>query len=133
MYEKNKVDLSYENDLSYNVIGLAMKVHSALGPGLLESAYKECLAYELIKAGFDAKKEYPLPLVYEDVRLECGYRCDILVENRLVLELKSVELLNDIHLAQTLTYLKLAKCKLGLLLNFNVLSMKNGIKRIINT
>ncbi len=133
MKTEYKVDLSIENELSYKVIGLAMKVHTNLGPGLLESAYKECFAYELIKAGFYIKKEYPLPLVYEDVRLECGYRCDILVENKLLLELKSVESLNDIHLAQILTYLKLAKCKLGLLMNFNVISMKHGIKRVINT
>jgi GxxExxY protein len=121
-----------ENELSRIVIGLAIEVNSALGPGLLESAYKECLYYKILKAGLFVEKEKKMPLVFEDVRLECGYRIDILVENKLVLELKSVEMLNDVHLAQTLTYMKLGNYKLGLLMNFNVSRLKDGLKRIVN-
>lgn len=121
-----------ENELSKNVIGYAMQVHTALGPGLLESAYKECLAYTLAKAGLQIAKEKPMPLIYEEVKLECGYRIDILVENKLVLEIKSLDALNDVHMAQTLTYMKLGNYKLGLLMNFNVTKLKDGIKRIIN-
>lgn len=121
-----------ENLLSNKVIGIAIKVHRALGPGLLESAYKECLFYELSQAGMRVEKEKPMPLIYADVHLECGYRIDLLVENKLVIELKSVDALNDVHLAQTLTYMKLGGFKLGLLINFNVSLLKNGIKRVIN-
>jgi GxxExxY protein len=122
-----------ENILSNKIIGLAMKVHTKLGPGLLESAYKECLFYELLKAGFNVEKEKPMPLVYEEVKLDVGYRIDLLIENKVLVELKSVEALNDIHLAQTLTYLKLGNYKLGLLINFNVSQLKNGIRRVINS
>ena len=122
-----------ENAIATEVIGFAIKVHRQLGPGLLESAYKECLYYELLKYGLFVEKEKTIPLVYEDVRLDCGYRLDILVDNKLIIEVKSVETLNDIHLAQTLTYLKLSKCKLGLIINFNVLLLKDGIKRVINS
>lgn len=121
-----------ENELSKIVFDCALKVHRNLGPGLLESAYEECLFYELIKQGFRVEKQKPLPLIYEDVKLEIGYRVDILVQNKLVVEVKSVEALNDVHLAQVLTYLKLSDCKLGLLINFNVTLIKNGIKRVIN-
>lgn len=121
-----------ENELSKIVIGLAIEVHNALGPGLLESAYKECLYYKIAKAGLFVEKEKIMPLVFEDVRLDCGYRIDILVENKLVLELKSIEALNDVHLAQTLTYMKLGNYKLGLLMNFNVARLKDGLKRIAN-
>jgi len=107
------------------------KVHTALGPGLLESAYRECLAYELTKAGLKVEKEKPIPLIYEEVKLECGYRIDLLVESKVVIELKVVEAFNDVHIAQTLTYMRLADCKLGLLLNFYTKSLKNGIKRLI--
>ncbi len=120
------------NTLTGKVIGIAMRVHSILGPGLLESAYKETLYYYLSKEGLMVAKEFPVPLKIEGVDLECGYRIDILVENQLVIEIKSVEALNDIHLAQILTYLKLGKFKLGLLINFNVLKLRNGIKRVIN-
>jgi GxxExxY protein len=123
---------STENDLATIALDCAFKVHRALGPGLLESAYKECLYYDLKKSGFHIQKEAPLPLVYEEVKLECGYRADIIIENRLIIELKSVDALNDIHFAQTLTYLKLSKAKLGLLINFNVVLLKDGIKRIAN-
>ena len=120
------------NELSGKVIGLAIEVHNALGPGLLESAYKECLYYKIGNSGLIVEKEKPMPLVFENVKLDCGYRIDLLIENRLVIELKSVEALNDIHLAQTLTYLKLGNYKLGLLINFNVVKLKDGIKRVIN-
>lgn len=121
-----------ENEIAKTVIGSSIIVHQALGPGLLESSYQECLYYELKKSGLYVEKEKALPLVYKDVKLDCGYRIDLLVHNKLVVEIKSVESLHDIHLAQTLTYLKLDGYKLGLLLNFNVLLMKNGIKRVIN-
>ncbi len=109
-----------------------MKVHSALGPGLLESAYQECLCYELLSAGLFVEKQKPMPLVYSEVKLDCGYRVDIMVERRLILEIKSVEALNDIHLAQVLTYLRLANCRLALLMNFNVLHLREGIRRVVN-
>jgi GxxExxY protein len=121
-----------ENELSNIVIGLAIDVHNALGPGLLESAYKECLYYKIRKAGLIVEKEKSMPLIFEEVKLDCGYRIDLLVEKKLVIEIKSVAALNDIHLAQTLTYLKLGNYKLGLLINFNVVRLKEGIKRVIN-
>lgn len=121
-----------ENELSNKLIGLAIEVHTVLGPGLLESAYKECLYYKIGKSGLVVEKEKPMPLVFEGVKLDCGYRIDLVVEKKLVIEIKSVEGLNDIHLAQTLTYLKLGNYKLGLLMNFNVVKLKDGIKRVIN-
>ena len=121
-----------ENELAKIVFEAGMKVHHTLGAGLLESAYEECLFYELQKSGLFVEKQKALPLVYEDVKLEAGYRVDLLVERKLVVEIKSVEALNDLHLAQILTYLKLSKCKLGLLINFNTVLFKNGVKRIIN-
>ncbi|MCD4731759.1 MAG: GxxExxY protein [Bacteroidales bacterium] len=121
-----------ENEISYKILDAAFKVHSALGPGLLESSYQAVLVFELKKMGLYVEKEKHLPLIYEDVHLEIGYRIDILVENKVIVEIKSVDALNDIHLAQVLTYLKLSECKLGLLLNFNVKSMKQGIKRVVN-
>jgi len=121
-----------ENEIANKVIGLSIDVHRALGPGLLESAYKESLYYKIRKEGLYVEKEKAMPLIFEEVKLECGYRIDLVVENKLVIETKSVDALNDIHLAQTLTYLKLGNYKLGLLINFNVLLLKEGIKRIIN-
>lgn len=121
-----------ENELSKIVFDCALKVHQNLGPGLLESAYEECLFYELKKTGLAIQKQKALPIVYEEVRLDIGYRIDIIVENKLILEIKSVEALNDIHFAQLLTYLKLANCKLGMLINFNVNLIKNGIRRVVN-
>lgn len=121
-----------ENELSKIVFNCALKVHQALGPGLLESAYEECLFYELKKSGLEIQKQQALPLFYEEVKLDVGYRLDIIVENKLILEIKSVDALNDIHFAQLLTYLKLTNCKLGLLINFNVLLIKNGVKRVVN-
>jgi GxxExxY protein len=121
-----------ENDLSNIIIGCSIKVHSALGPGLLESAYEECLYYELKKTGLKVQKQKPLPLIYEEIKLEVGYRVDLIVENKVIIEVKAVEALNDVHLAQVLTYLKLNKSKLGLLINFNVPKVKDGIRRIVN-
>lgn len=121
-----------ENELSKIVFDCALKVHQSLGPGLLESAYEECLFYELKKSNLDVQKQKVLPLVYEEVKLDVGYRIDIIVENKLIIEIKSVEALNEVHFAQLLTYLKLTDCKLGLLINFNVALIKNGIKRIVN-
>jgi len=127
-----KEELMTENELSKIVFDAALKVHRELGPGLLESAYEACLFYELRKTGIYVEKQKALPLVYEEVKLEIGYRIDILVENKLVIEVKAVEVLNDVHLAQVLTYLKLSDCKLGMLINFNVSLIKNGIKRVVN-
>jgi len=121
-----------ENQIARIVFDCALKVHRELGPGLLESSYEECLCYELREAGLEVVKQKALPLIYEEVKLEIGYRVDIFVENKVIVEVKSVDALNDIHLAQVLTYLKLSKCKLGLLINFNVGLIKNGIRRIVN-
>jgi len=121
-----------ENEISEKIIGCAIQVHRELGPGLLESSYEECLYYELVQSGFLVEKQKPLPLVYKEVKLDCGYRLDLLVEKKVIVEVKSVEVLNDIYLAQVLTYLKLSNCKLGLLMNFNVVLLKDGIKRIVN-
>lgn len=122
-----------ENEIANKVIGLSIEVHKALGPGLLESAYRECLYYKIAQSGLPVIKEKPMPLIFEDVKLDCGYRIDLLVEHKLVIELKAVDALNDVHLAQILTYLKLGGFNLGLLINFNVSLLKNGIKRVINT
>ncbi len=121
-----------ENEIAHKIVGAALEVHKVLGPGLLESAYKECLAYKLKQIGLSVEKEKPMPLIFEEVQLEVGYRIDILAERKVVIEIKSVESLNDVHLAQTLTYMKLGDYKLGLLINFNVSLIKLGIKRIIN-
>lgn len=121
-----------ENKLANLVIGLAIEVHKVLGPGLLESAYEECLFYKIVKSGLFAERQKPIPLVFEEVRLECGYRIDILVERSLVIEVKSAEALHPVFFAQTLTYLKFGGCKLALLINFNVLMLREGIKRVIN-
>ncbi|MFG4001062.1 GxxExxY protein [Flavobacterium aquidurense] len=121
-----------ENELSRIVFDCALKVHQTLGPGLLESAYEECLFYELKKSGLAIEKQKPLPLIYEEIKLDIGYRLDIIIENKLILEIKSVDALNEIHFAQLLTYLKLTNCKLGLLINFNVVLIKNGMRRVVN-
>jgi GxxExxY protein len=121
-----------ENELSKIIIGIAIEVHSSLGPGLLENVYKECLFYKIKQYGFKVEKEKPIPITFEEVNLETGYRIDLLVENKLVIELKSVENISNLHIAQTLTYLKLGNYKLGLLLNFNSVLLKDGIKRIVN-
>ncbi len=121
-----------DNELTSKIIDCAIKVHKVLGPGLLESAYKECHYFEMIKSGLLVEKEKSLPLVYGDVKLDCGYRIDLLVEKRVIVETKSVDALNDIHMAQILTYLRLNKTRIGLLMNFNVVKMKDGIKRVVN-
>lgn len=113
------------------ILNCSFAVHSALGPGLLESAYEECLFYELRQTGLYVQKQKPLPLVYREVKLEAGYRVDLFVENSVIIEIKSVDSLNDVHLSQVLTYLKLSGCKLGLLVNFNVQHLKHGIKRVV--
>jgi GxxExxY protein len=121
-----------ENEISKVVFDCALKVHQNLGPGLLESAYETCLYYELNKTGLKIEKQKPLPLIYEEVKLELGYRIDLMIESKFIVEVKAVDALNDVHLAQVLTYLKLSNCKLGLLINFNVTLIKNGVRRIIN-
>jgi GxxExxY protein len=121
-----------ENELSNITIGRALKVHSALGPGLLESAYEACLQYELLKLGLFAETQKKLPLVYESVKLECGYRIDLWVERRLIVDVKSVEAIHPVHVAQVLTYLRLTDCKLGLLINFKVMHLRDGIRRVVN-
>jgi GxxExxY protein len=121
-----------EDELSNKVIGCAIEVHKALGPGLLENAYKKVLARKLIKEGFKIEAEKILPLEMEDIRIEVAYKIDILVENKLVLELKSVEQLTDLHLAQIINYLNLGNYKLGFLMNFNVTLLKFGLQRVIN-
>jgi hypothetical protein len=121
-----------ENEITRIVIECAMKVHSKLGPGLLESAYQTCLYYELSKTGLKVEREKPLPVIYDDVKLDCGYRIDLYVEDMIVVELKSIDTFSDIHLAQVLTYLKLANRRVGLMINFNVERLKYGIKRVIN-
>jgi GxxExxY protein len=120
------------NKITESIIGAAIQVHRTLGPGLLESAYVACLAYELEKGGLKVEQQKPVPLVYEQVKLECGYRMDLLVEQSVVVEVKSVEALAPIHEAQTLSYLRLSGCKLALLINFNVVVLKDGIRRFIN-
>ena len=121
-----------ENEISKIVFESALKIHKVLGPGLLESAYEECLFYELKKYDFKVEKQKQLPLIYEEVRLDVGYRIAIIIEDKFIVEIISVEALTDVHLAQLLTYLRLSNCKLGLLINFNVSLLKNGVRRVIN-
>ncbi len=118
------------NQITHEIIDSAYKVHTALGPGLLESAYQACLVYELQNKNLKVEIEKPLPLIYETIKLDCGYRLDLLVENKVVVELKTVIALNEVHTAQLLTYLKLTGCEVGLLLNFYTKSLKDGIKRL---
>lgn len=122
-----------ENEIAHRVIGIAIELHKALGPGLLENVYKECLFYKLVQAGFKVEKEKAQPLIFENIKFDTGYRIDLLVENALVIEIKCVDGLNDVHFAQTLTYVKLGGYKLGLLINFNAVTLRSNIKRIINT
>ncbi len=120
------------NKITEMIIGGAIQVHRVLGPGLLESAYEACLAFELRKRGLGIEEQKPLPLVYDQVKLECGYRIDLLVERAVVVEVKSIDAVAPIHEAQVISYLKLSGCKLGLLINFNVLQLKQGIRRFVN-
>lgn len=121
-----------DNSITHKIIECAIKVHTKLGPGLLESAYKECLYYELKKAKLKVEKEKPFPLIYEEIKMDCGYRADFYVEDRIVVEIKAVDAIHDVHMAQALTYLKIAERRFGLLINFNVLKIKDGIRRIVN-
>ena len=121
-----------ENEIGGIVVDRALQVHRELGPGLLESTYEACLCHELRSAGLDVEVQKALPVVYRSAKLDCGYRIDLLVEKKVVVEIKAVEALNDVHLAQILTYLKLSGCKLGYLINFNVKRVKDGIRRVVN-
>ena len=122
----------HENDISRFVVDCAFQVHEELGPGLLESVYEHCLAFELKNAGLKVETQKPIPVHYKSEKLDCGFRSDLIVEDKLIVELKAVEAINDVHMAQILTYLKLSDLKLGLLINFNVKLIKHGIKRVIN-
>lgn len=131
MISTNDTNIS-ENEISKIVYEAGFLVHKTLGPGLLESAYEECMYYELRNSGLFVERQKPIPLIYNDIKLDAGYRLDFLIENKFVLEIKAVEALNDVHLAQILTYLRLSGCKLGMLINFNTVQFKNGVKRVIN-
>ncbi|MDQ0967555.1 GxxExxY protein [Flavobacterium sp. W4I14] len=121
-----------ENEIAKLIVNAAYQVHVELGPGLLESAYETCLVYELVNAGLQVSNQIDLPVYYKDVKLNCNYRMDILVERKVIIEVKAVSILKKVHLAQTITYLKLSNCKLGLLINFNEAKIKDGIKGVIN-
>ncbi|MDY0082948.1 MAG: GxxExxY protein [Ignavibacteriaceae bacterium] len=121
-----------ENELSNKVIGVAIELHRVLGPGLLESAYENAFAYELKGIGLDVKQQVPMPFIYKEIKLDVGYRIDMLIENKILIEVKSIEALAPVHFAQVLTYLKLSDLKLGLLINFNTKLLKNGIHRVVN-
>jgi GxxExxY protein len=125
-------ELDQLNCITDDVIGAAIEVHRALGPGLLESAYEVCEAFELIERGREVARQVPLPLVYKGVKLDCGYRLDLLIDNLVIVEIKAVDLLTDVHKAQLLSYLKLSGKHVGLLINFNVTMLKNGIVRVVN-
>ena len=127
-----KLGMDELNKITEAIIGAAIEVHRALGPGLLESAYAACLAYELRERGYKVFQEVPLPLVYKEIKLDCGYRLDLLVNDAVIVEVKSVESLAPVHEAQLLSYLKLVDCKIGLLINFNVKMLKYGVRRLAN-
>lgn len=133
MYEENTKSHDQLDAITYKIIGLAIEVHKQLGPGLLESAYQECLYYEIVNSGLIVEKQKALPIIYKDIKLDHGYRIDLLIENKIVIELKTVEAFTDVHFAQILTYLKLGNYPLGLLINFDSKILKNNIKRFINT
>ena len=132
MLNRGGAETLRENQLTEKIIGCAIEVHKTLGPGLLESAYEECLCYELAQNGFSCNRQVPLPVVYKGIKLDCGYRIDVVVDTLILIELKTVEKLLPIHDAQLLTYLKLYQRPLGLLINFNVPVLKDGLKRIVN-
>lgn len=121
-----------ENEISYKIIGIAIELHKSLGPGLLESVYENTFAYDLRESGLEVKQQVPMPLVYKEVKMDTGYRLDLLIENKVIVEIKSIETLAPVHFSQTLTYLKLSNVKLGLLINFNTDKLKSGIHRIVN-
>lgn len=124
------MSILYSN-LTGAILKCAYKVHSTLGPGLLESTYEECLYYELTRNGLNSVKQMPMPLIYDNIKMDVGYRIDLMVEGKVIIEIKSIDCVNPIHIAQLLTYLRLSECKIGLLINFNVESLKNGIRRLI--
>jgi len=121
-----------ENEITEIIIGCALKVHSKLGPGLLESAYEACLYHELSKTELFIERQKPIPLVYDEIKLDCGYRCDMMVNNSIIVEIKTVESIVDLHLSQVLTYLKQTNCKVGLIINFNVKNLRHGLRRVVN-
>jgi GxxExxY protein len=121
-----------ENQIATAIVNAAIHVHRQLGPGLLESVYEECLYHTLLKRGYNVEKQLALPVYFEEIKMEVGFRTDLLVEKKVIIEVKSVEKLNDIHLAQTLTYVKLSNCKLGILINFNTVKVVDGIRRVVN-
>jgi GxxExxY protein len=125
------MSLSHDSELSERVIGLAIEVHRQLGPGLLESAYEECLSFELRNSGIEHRRQVALPVVYKDVRLDCGYRMDIVVERSLIVEIKATERVTPVHEAQTLTYLRLSGIQVGLLMNFNSVALRQGLRRFV--
>ena len=127
----NHTNMTEENDISRIILDCAFKVHTKLGSGLLERVYRECLAYELTKCGLDVKQEKAFPVIYDEIKFDCGYRVDIIVNDKVIVELKVVENFTIEHTAQCLTYMRLSDCKLGLLLNFYKKSLKDGIKRLI--
>jgi GxxExxY protein len=127
-----KVADKHKNELSKVIIGACIEVHKQLGPGLLESVYEHCLEYELRNLGLDIKRQHPLPVVYKNNQMDLGFRLDIWVNEKVILEIKAVEALNDVHMAQVLTYLKLSDCRLGLLINFNVARLTDGLRRVVN-
>lgn len=133
MFEENNESRNRLDAITYKIIGLAIEVHKQLGPGLLESAYQECLYYEIVNAGLTVERQKVLPIIYKDIKLDHGYRIDLLIEKTIVIELKTVEAFTDVHFAQILTYLKLGNYPLGLLINFDSKILKNNIKRFINT
>jgi GxxExxY protein len=121
-----------ENEIGRMIVNCAFKVHQGLGPGLLESTYEACLKYELEAAGLRVELQKSLPVIYKEIRLDCGYRIDLLVEQKVIVEIKSIESLSGVHMAQVITYLRLSDCKLGYLINFNVRYIKYGIKKVVN-
>ena len=120
-----------QNSITNGILKAAFTVHTRLGPGLLESAYEACLFYEIVHLGFEVERQVPMPLIYKEIKLETGYRLDLLIQKKIVVEVKTVEAFTDVHIAQMITYLKLNNCKIGLLINFHMSSLKQGIKRII--
>ncbi len=121
-----------ENEISYRLIGIAVELHRSIGPGLLESAYEAALVYDVREAGFVVRQQVPMPFIYKKIRQDVGYRIDMIVEDKILVEIKSIERLAPVHFAQTLTYLKLSGLKLGMLINFNTRILKNGIHRLVN-
>ncbi len=121
----------HENEIGTLILDAAFQVHKELGPGLLESTYETCLSYEASERGLLIERQIPLPVIYKEVKLDCGYRIDLLADEKVIVEVKAVESLHDIHLAQVLTYMKLSGCRLGYLINFNVKQLKDGIKRVV--